>query len=132
VQNLFGALDRRDKLTAVMEEFLSQWDAWLCPVTSTAAFAHISPTRYSGPTPIYTKPIQVDDQEVSYWEANINYTRVFNLTGSPVVVIPMSYTKEGLPLGVQIVGRRWKDMELLQAAQLINDAVGAFKNPPGY
>jgi amidase len=132
IENLYTALDQRDKITASMEEFLSQWDAWLCPVTSTAAFTHMTPSRYSGPQPIYKEPIYVDGQAVNYYDATIHYTRVFNATGNPVVILPMGYTQEGLPLGVQIVGRRWKDMELLQAAKLINDAVGAFKNPPGY
>ncbi len=132
IENLHAALDKRDKLTAEMEDFLSQWDVWLCPVTSTAAFDHMTPSRYDGTHPVYKEPIYVDGKAVEYLKATINYTSLFNLTGSPVVVIPIGYTKDGLPIGVQLVGRRWKDMQLLQAAQLINDAVGAFKNPPGY
>ncbi len=36
------------------------------------------------------------------------------------------------PVGLQIVGKRWKEMELLVIAQEINKVVGDFQHPPGY
>jgi len=40
----------------------------------------------------------------------------FSLTGNPVVVIPIGKTREGLPLGIQVVGRRMREKDLLRAA----------------
>ncbi len=60
------------------------------------------------------------------------YTVPFNLTGHPVVVIPISQTEDGLAVGMQIVGKRWKEMELLSIAQQIDNAIGGFQYPPGY
>ena len=57
---------------------------------------------------------------------------LFNLTGHPIVVIPIGETEDGLPIGMQIVGKRWQDMGLLAIAQQINQIVGSFKHPPGY
>jgi amidase len=56
----------------------------------------------------------------------------FNLTGHPVVVIPVGQTKDGLPIGMQIVGKRWKEMELLAIAQQLTQITGDFQRPSGY
>jgi Asp-tRNA(Asn)/Glu-tRNA(Gln) amidotransferase A subunit family amidase len=40
----------------------------------------------------------------------------FNLTGQPAISIPSGFSSTGLPLGVQIVGRKYEDLEVLQAA----------------
>lgn len=60
------------------------------------------------------------------------YTVLFNLTGHPAVVIPIGQTEDELPIGMQIVGKRWKEMELLSIAQQIDNAIGGFQHPPGY
>lgn len=126
------ALTRRDDFVASLEGFLEDWDVWVCPVTSTPAYLHIEPERHFGPYPLYTRGVPVDGSEVNYLVANASYTTVFNLTGSPVVVIPIGYTGEGVPIGVQIVGKRWRDMELLSIAGMLDKAGGSFRNPPGY
>lgn len=106
---------------AQMESFLAQWDAWICPVSMTPAFPHCK----------FGQPIKVDGVKVPYLLAG-GYTMPLSLTGNPVVVIPIGQSKEGLPIGVQVVGNRWKDMELLAIAQQINQATGGFQKPPGY
>ena len=57
---------------------------------------------------------------------------LFNLTGHPIVVIPIGETEDGLSIEMQIVGKRWQDMGLLAIARQINQIVGSFKHPPGY
>jgi amidase len=126
------ALTRRDILVSSLENFFDEWDVWLCPVSCTPAYRHIKPKRYFGPYALYDREILVDNEPVNYLVANGSYTTVFNLTGSPVVVIPIGYTKDGVPIGVQIVGKRWHDMELLGFAQQIDEVAAAFRNPPGY
>jgi amidase len=126
-------LTKRGKLIAIMDRFLTPYDAYLCPVTSTPAFNHMPPERYlGGVLPVHNGKIMVDEKALNYWVANVSYPTIFNLTGNPVVVIPMGHTQQGLPLGVQIVGKRWHDMELLSVAKTIDGASGAFRHPPGY
>jgi amidase len=45
------------------------------------------------------------------------YTMPFSLTGHPVVVIPIGQTPDELPIGMQIVGKRWREMELLALSE---------------
>jgi Asp-tRNA(Asn)/Glu-tRNA(Gln) amidotransferase A subunit family amidase len=47
------------------------------------------------------------------------FTRPFNLTGQPAVSIPCGWTKEELPLGLQLVGRRGADGLILRVAAAI-------------
>nr|WP_230968014.1 amidase family protein [Nostoc sp. WHI] len=56
----------------------------------------------------------------------------FNLSGHPAVVIPIGQTYNGLPIGMQIVGKRWREMELLAIAQELDKVVGDFRHPLGY
>ncbi len=125
-------LTTRDRIVGKMEKFMSRWDAWICPVTSTVAYEHMKPKRYFGSYPIYKDPIFVDGKAVDYLKANVHHTGFFNLTGSPVVVIPIGQTKGGLPIGVQVVGKRWGDATLLTVAAQLFETAGSFRNPPGY
>lgn len=45
------------------------------------------------------------------------FTYPFNLTGQPAASVPAGWTKSGLPIGLQIVGDRFDDMLVLQAAR---------------
>lgn len=45
------------------------------------------------------------------------FTYPFNLTGQPAVSVPCGWTQSGLPVGLQIVGRRFDDMAVLRAAR---------------
>jgi aspartyl-tRNA(Asn)/glutamyl-tRNA(Gln) amidotransferase subunit A len=44
------------------------------------------------------------------------YTRVFNLTGLPAISVPCGFSSEGLPIGLQLVGRAWDEATVLRAA----------------
>jgi amidase len=44
----------------------------------------------------------------------------FNLSGHPAVVIPIGQTQNGLPIGMQVVGKRWKEIEMLAIALVPN------------
>ena len=118
---LRGALERRIVLIQQLEKLFAKWDCWICPVFPTPAFTH-RPAR---------APIQADGQSVSRLEANL-HTIIFNLTGHPVVTVPIGLSPEGLPIGVQVVGSLWQEMSLLDAAHQMESVTGGFQRPPGY
>lgn len=128
LKGYMAALVRRDALIADLEAFLALRDAWLCPVASGPAFTHRRPAPYlrSG------ESIDVDGTPVSYWTGTLGHTAVFNLTGNPVVVLPIGPSAEGLPIGIQVVGRRWHDLELLDVAHQLSAVTGPFARPLGY
>ncbi|MGB3638638.1 MAG: amidase [Rivularia sp. (in: cyanobacteria)] len=122
LKGYFEALTQRDNLIAQMDKELERWDVWLCPVAMTTAFTH----RAKGAA------VEIDGRRVPYQMANGAYLVPFNLTGHPVVVIPIGFTKGGLPIGMQIVGKRWKEMELLSIAGKLDEIIGGFQRLSGY
>jgi len=117
----FEALDRRDRAIAAWERFFGDWDALVCPPSMTTAFPH-------GET---GAPLPVDGRDVDYWLVGA-HAAPFNYTGHPAVVLPCRLDRDGLPVGVQIVGRRWDDARLLGIARALTAVTGGFRRPPGY
>jgi amidase len=59
----------------------------------------------------------------------IPYTLPYSLTGWPCVVVRAGTAPDGLPIGVQIVARPWRDDVALAAAQAIEQALGGWQPP---
>lgn len=115
-------LAQRDALIATIDHFLAEWDAWLCPAACLPAFPHCEPGM----------PMDVDGHRRSYMTATTGYTAVFSVTDNPVVVLPVAKSADGLPIGVQVVGRPWHDMELLNVAEALTEVTGESHSPPGF
>ena len=52
------------------------------------------------------------------------------LTGLPAASVPAGFTPEGLPVGLQIVGRHHHDFEVLQMAHAFEQATGFGRRRP--
>jgi aspartyl-tRNA(Asn)/glutamyl-tRNA(Gln) amidotransferase subunit A len=50
------------------------------------------------------------------------FTAPFNLAGLPALSVPCGFTKEGLPIGIQIVARAWSDAKVLNAGYAYEQA----------
>jgi amidase len=116
----FHALTRRDAHSGAMEAFLAGYDAWLCPVAAVPAITH----RRTGAA------VRVDGRATSYSMALGAWVSLIAMTGNPVVVLPIGRSAEGLPIGAQIVGRRWDDAGVLAVAKVVERITGGFKPPP--
>lgn len=63
--------------------------------------------------------------------AMTHLTRPFNLTGLPALSVPCGFTSEGLPVGLQLVGRPFEEGTLLAAAAPLEAALGlTARRPP--
>jgi Asp-tRNA(Asn)/Glu-tRNA(Gln) amidotransferase A subunit family amidase len=102
----------RRKLLAEMESF----PILLCPVCAIPAFRHGE------------RAWDVDGQRVQYLDA-MRYTQWFNLLGAPAAVVPVGRSPEGLPIGVQIVGRPFEDERVLGIAAAVEANYG-YTPPP--
>ncbi len=58
------------------------------------------------------------------------FTAPFNLTGFPAISLPCGLTREGLPIGLQLVGRPWEEARLLQVAHQYQLATDWHKRQP--
>jgi len=84
-------------------KFFERYDLLLTPTVATAAFEHGI---------LY--PDIIDGQPVSR-EASSAFTFPFNMTGEPAASIPCGFTRDGLPIGLQVIGRRFEDATVLRA-----------------
>ena len=50
------------------------------------------------------------------------FTSPFNLTGLPAVSVPCGFTKENLPIGLQIASRAWNEAGVLRAGYAFQQA----------
>jgi amidase len=98
------ALQNWDRLKEHALKFMDTVDLLICPPCSAAAPKH-GGTR----------------------GMDFSYCYMFNLLGWPAAVVRVGTTVEGLPIGVQIVGRPWKDHEVLAAALRIEKVLGGWK-----
>lgn len=98
----------RDQLTAHMCAFHETCDLLLMPTMPLSAYP------LGSDTPIGPNGVRWDD-----WSP---FTYPFNLTGQPAATVPCGFTAEGLPAGLQIVGRKFDDSSVLRAAQAFTEA----------
>ena len=77
----------------------------------------VTPTLAVPPFPVgqdNAEPLTDQPQGELQWT---QFTYPFNLTGQPAVSVPCGWTDEGLPIGLQIIGRRFDDALVLRAAR---------------
>jgi amidase len=85
----------------------------------------VVPTAPLPPFPVeWTWPRSIDGQELTTYVDWIAITFCLSLTGCPVVALPCGLSDEGLPIGVQLVGRPGSDARLLSYARRLEEAVG--------
>src|SRR5256885_4024767 len=91
----------------------------------------LTPTIACPPFPIgLDNPSEIAGKRVEPY-AWIPFTFPFNLTGQPAASVPCGFTKDGLPIGLQIVGRRFDDAGVLGAAAAFERArPWADRRPP--
>ena len=116
----FRDLAFRSATITTWESFFDAWDVLVCPVTDRSAFEH----RPTG------TPYAVDGMTVEYWSVE-TYVQPFNFIGAPAISLPAGHDDDGLPIAVQVVGRRWGDDRLLAIAKTIEPIAGGFRPPTG-
>lgn len=129
VQKYMEALNIQDSLITQMENFLDNFDAFICPVSAVNAFPHHKPTKKYGNFNIYNNAIPVNNQSIHYYMATQAYTTPFTLTENPVLSMPISLSKDSLPIGVQVIGKRYSDFKLLKIGMVLDDYSEKFKYP---
>ncbi len=117
LDHFLNALIERDQCRTRLLEEMRRFPVLLCPVCAIPAFRHGE------------RSWTMDGQRVNYLNA-MQYTQWFNLTGNPAAVVPVGRSPEGLPIGVQVVGRPWEEETVLAVAARIERALGGWQKPP--
>ncbi len=102
---------RKHAYIAEIHTFFEEWDFLITPTVSVAAF----------PVPAI-RPAHWPAHEWD-WMAWAEFSYPFNMSWNPAATVPCGFTAEGLPVGMQIVGRRFDDLGVLQAAAAFEAAM---------
>jgi amidase len=131
VEKYMEALNTQDLLITQMENFLDNFDVFICPVSAVKAFPHHKPTKKFGNFNIYNNPIAVNKEFMHYYMATQAYTTPFTLTENPILSMPISISKDSLPIGIQVIGKRYSDFRLLKIGMVLDNYSEKFKYPLG-
>jgi amidase len=107
-----AALERWDDWRSRMLQWFQRYDAILCPVVALDELPH-----------------GAEDKDGAY--PAFSYTFGYNMTGWPAAVVRAGTSPKGLPIGVQVVGRPWREHVVLALASEIERAFGGYRPPPG-
>jgi len=107
----------RDVLRMQIFEQMRDYPILLCPVAAIPAFRHGE------------RSWEINGKTVQYLDA-WSYAEWFNLLGTPAVVVPVSQSPEGLPIGVQISARPWQEELVLAVAEAVEKECGGWRVPP--
>jgi aspartyl-tRNA(Asn)/glutamyl-tRNA(Gln) amidotransferase subunit A len=102
-----------------IHRFFEDWDFLITPSVSVPAFPadRLQPAHWP--------------QHVWDWLSWAEFSYPFNLSGNPAASIPCGFTPDNLPVGLQIVGRRFDDLGVLQLASRFEAArPWAQRHPP--
>lgn len=112
--------ERKYAYVAQMAAFLEEYDFLVTPTCSVEAF----PVER-------VRPAHWPEHEWD-WLAWSEFLYPFNMSGQPAASIPCGFTKAGLPVGLQIVGRRFDDLGVLQACAAFETACDASSRRPPF
>lgn len=112
----FDAWAERERLRAALLERMRETPLLLAPVGAVAAFPHGA------------RKVAVGDREFNLFRA-FSYAQACNVFALPAVCVPAGRTREGLPIGVQIIGRPHQEQLVLAAARLVETALGGWQTP---
>jgi len=111
VRDIARAHRQRSEIWDRVRTFFDKYDLLLTPTTPIPPF----PAETQYPTEIAGQPME------SYIDwAMLTYA--FTMVGLPAISVPCGWTKQGLPVGLQIVGRRHDEAALLKAAAAYESA----------
>lgn len=110
-----SACGERDRLRADIVRQMEDVTILLSPVSTGPAFRHGEGNWRTG------------DKE-NYRET-MRYSQWLNLAGFPGVSVPLGKSREGLPIGVQVIGRPYEEELILAVAEAIERGRGPWEAP---
>ena len=123
--DVMAALDAQHRVTRPIGLFLGRYDLLL------------TPTIGQLPAPHGTLDYDNPDHTVRSWLRRIfeygPFTSPFNISGNPAISLPLGHSREGLPIGVQLVAATGREDLLLRVAAELEQAVPwRHRHPPEY
>ena len=130
LSEFMDALEKVELLRRDVAKLFSRYDVLVCPTSPVPAHPHDPISLELGTTDYPVPTITVDGETVA-GRNSVLATIPADLTGSPAVSVPFGWSEDGLPIGVQLIGRHLEEGLLLRAASALERVGdGGDRRPP--
>ncbi len=103
----------------VRRRLLAEFDAAFREVD-----AIVAPTLPVPAPPIDAESVRIEGEELDTRRVVVGHSRPANFTGLPAISVPCGFTREGLPVGLQLIGPAFQEATLLRIAYSYEQATG--------
>ena len=117
--------ENRTHLRWAWHNFFKEYDLLLTPMCVTSAFPHDQRADFG------QREHTVNNERRPYME-QLFWAGLTGVAYLPSTVVPTGLDAQGLPVGVQIVGREMSDLVTIEFARQVHDAQGGFVPPAAY
>ncbi|OFV83022.1 MAG: hypothetical protein A2W26_11320 [Acidobacteria bacterium RBG_16_64_8] len=114
----------RRRMRDAFQEVFAAFDVIVGPARATRAGQPVTSRPGS-----FTARLE-DGREIDLRSIAYEYTGIYNLLGTPAIVIPAGFSREGTPIGLQIAGRWFEEPLVLQVAHAYEQATGWHRRHP--
>jgi len=118
IDDVYDANINRAILYANMQQFLTTYDVLACPVVG----LHPGPVEEEYPS-------HIDGQPLGDYIEWLKFSYLSTITGLPSVSVPVGFTDDGMPVGIQLIGPPHGEARLLAVARAVEQAVGGPLSP---
>jgi amidase len=112
-------LRRRTALWEQVRGFMADRELLCLPTAPVVPFAVEQPY-----------PTEIAGRRMEDYTEWLSLTYAITVTGLPVISLPVGFTAAGLPVGMQIVGRRRREVDVLRAAAALERELALDRRPP--
>ena len=81
--------------------------------------------------PVHQRKLNINGEDKEYLTVHL-WSGPAIMAGLPSTNVPIGLSKDGLPIGMQIIGPYLEDMTCIEVAKIVRDLKGGFNRPPGF
>ena len=112
VSEFTNLLEKIDRYRSEMTKFFGPYDVIISPIAPFPAMEHEL------------------SLEQPYVTGLFSYNQPYNIAGWPLVAVPVGVSSEGLPIGVQVISKPWREDVALAVATFLEQNFGGWIRPP--
>ncbi len=117
IDEYLNAAQEWEDLRQAVKDYFTKYDIFLCPTVPMPAFPHGQ------------NEFHIEDRTLA-GRHTLRITLPWDLTGSPAISVPFGFSSDGLPIGVQVVGRHFDELTILQVARGLESSRPQTQRPP--
>ena len=116
--------EERTRMRWAWHEFFKEYDLFVCPLVPTAAYRH--ETNMPG-----QRTVEINGKTMPFGQT-LFWAGLIGLPYLPATAIPTGFSKEKLPLGIQMAGPQYGDRTCIHMAKLLEKEYCGFVPPPAF